>query len=72
MQHQKIGIICAGKTGGLQEADLHDIRLFEEVKMAEAGRLAARLEAEDAEAIVGTAGIAAELRRHTSVPVIGG
>jgi PAS domain S-box-containing protein len=67
---QKIGIVCAGKTSGLQEPDLRDVRLFEEVKMAEAGRLAAQLEAECAEAIVGTAGIAAELRRHTSVPVI--
>lgn len=67
---QNIAIICAGKTSGLQEADLGDTRVFEEVKIAEAGRLAARLEADGAEAIVGTAGIASELRRHTSVPVI--
>jgi PAS domain S-box-containing protein len=67
---QKIGIICAGKAGSLADADLHGVSIFEEIKMSEAGKLAAKLEAEGADAIIGTAGIAAEIRRHVSIPVV--
>jgi PAS domain S-box-containing protein len=67
---QKIGIICAGKAGSLADADLNGVSIFEEIKMADAGKLAAKLEAEGADAIIGTAGIAPEIRRHVSVPVV--
>ena len=67
---QKIGILCAGKASGLHDADLHGVSLFEEIKMSEAGKLAAKLEAEGVDAIIGTAGIAAELRKHVTIPVV--
>ena len=68
--NQTIGVVCAGKMSGLLESDLSGVTIFEEVKMSDAGNLAVKLEEDGAQAIIGTAGIASELRKHVSVPVV--
>ena len=65
-----IAIVCSGKIRNLEEIDLSGVTIFEEIKMSEAGKLAAKLESEGAGAIISTAGNAPEVRKQVSVPVI--
>ncbi|MEW6265070.1 MAG: sigma 54-interacting transcriptional regulator [Thermodesulfobacteriota bacterium] len=65
-----IAITCSGKIGSLEGIDLQGVTVLEEVKMSEAGKLAAKLESQGAEAIVATAGTAPEMRKQVSVPII--
>ncbi|MCX5901869.1 MAG: sigma 54-interacting transcriptional regulator [Proteobacteria bacterium] len=67
---QTIAIICSGKIKSLEEIDLSGVTIFEEVKMSEAGKLAAKLESSGVGAIIATAGNAPEVRKQVSVPVI--
>jgi PAS domain S-box-containing protein len=67
---QTIAMTCSGKIGSLEGIDLSGVTVIEEVKMSEAGKLAAKLESQGAEAIIATAGTAPEMREQVSVPVI--
>jgi hypothetical protein len=69
MQH-KIAVTCSGKIASLEGFDLDGVTVVEEVRMSEAGRLAAKLESHGAEAIVATAGTAPQMRNQVSIPVI--
>lgn len=69
MQHT-IAITCSGKIASLEGFDLSGVTIIEEVKMSEAGKLAARLESQGAEAIVATAGTAPQMRNQVSIPIV--
>jgi len=66
----KIGIIWSGKLGGLSDLDLEGVAVFEGIKMSESDKVAAKMAAEGIEAIICTAGTAAELRKNAVIPII--
>lgn len=66
----RIGIVCAGKIDGLIDSDPHELSVYQEVRIADAGHLAKKLETEGAQVIIGTAGTAPVMRRCVSVPVV--
>ncbi len=67
---RKIAITCAGKISSLTGVDLSGVTIFQEVKMSEVGKLAAKLETEGAEAIIATAGTAPQVQEQVSLPVV--